>query len=104
MTLAIVGALAVVGMFAFVAWPLLVRSPGTHAESAAISPESDAEVEAMISDYRRVHPECPSCGLRPEPGATFCSECGRALTRESASALDRVEPAKGDADRDERRG
>ena len=104
MTLAIVGALAVFGLFAFVAWPLFVRSPGARAETAAISSERDAEVEAMISDYRRVHPECPNCGLRPEPGATFCSECGRALSRENASALDRVEPAKRDPDRDERRG
>lgn len=83
MILAIIGALAVFGLFAFVAWPLFVRSPRTRAETASINSASDAEVEAMISGYRRVHPECPSCGLRPEPGATFCSECGRALSREN---------------------
>ena len=105
MTLAILGALIVAGLFAFVAWPLFARSPGMHAETAAISAEGDAEAEAMISDYRRAHPECPSCGLRPELGATFCSECGRALSESSGvSALDRVEPAKGNADGDERRG
>ena len=35
--------------------------------------------EALIRAARRDLAVCPSCGPRPETGATFCSECGRPL-------------------------
>jgi hypothetical protein len=100
MTVALAGALIVSALFAYVAWPLFATARSS--DSKAVDLASDAEVETMISDYRRARPECPTCGLRPEPGATFCSECGRALS--DASALDRLEPPEGDADGDERSG
>ena len=39
----------------------------------------DDEVEAAIIDWRARHPECVTCGPRPEPDAIFCSTCGRYL-------------------------
>jgi hypothetical protein len=35
--------------------------------------------EALIRAARQDLAVCPSCGPRPETGATFCSECGRPL-------------------------
>lgn len=40
---------------------------------------ADDEVEAAIRAYRVQRPECTVCGPRPEPGAVFCSNCGRYL-------------------------
>lgn len=39
----------------------------------------DARAEALVARYRGHAPACPSCGVRPEPDATFCSSCGRRL-------------------------
>ena len=36
-------------------------------------------VEAAIRRARRDVVECAQCGPRPEPDATYCSECGRFL-------------------------
>lgn len=43
------------------------------------APNADDEVEAAIRAYRAHRPECATCGPRPEPGAIFCSNCGRYL-------------------------
>jgi hypothetical protein len=42
------------------------------------APEPDAvdPIEARVRAYRRAHKECPTCGLRPEPDAIYCSTCG----------------------------
>lgn len=45
----------------------------------AVSRADDDEVEAAIRAYRAQRPMCAVCGPRPEPDATFCSECGRYL-------------------------
>lgn len=49
------------------------------------SSPSDAEpldpVEARVRAYRSAHRECPTCGLRPEPDAIYCSTCGGFLDR-----------------------
>jgi Double zinc ribbon len=42
-------------------------------------PVVEDEIEAIIMAYRREHPECSSCGPRPEIDAIFCSTCGRYL-------------------------
>jgi len=42
-------------------------------------PPSDAEIEAAVRAYRAGRPACPDCGLRPEPDAVYCSNCGRFL-------------------------
>ena len=36
-------------------------------------------VEARVAAYRATHRECPTCGLRPEPDAVYCSTCGTFL-------------------------
>jgi double zinc ribbon protein len=62
----------------------------TYAERAlreirAIKPEQAAPaapaapldpIEARVRAYRMTHRECPTCGLRPEPDAIYCSTCG----------------------------
>ena len=36
----------------------------------------DDPVEAAVRAYREQHPTCAKCGIRPEPDATYCSNCG----------------------------
>lgn len=48
-----------------------LRAPGTAAR-----PEAPDAVEARVAEYRRARRECPTCGLRPEPDAIYCSTCG----------------------------
>jgi hypothetical protein len=36
-------------------------------------------IEARVRAYRMTHRECPTCGLRPEPDAIYCSTCGSFL-------------------------
>lgn len=38
-------------------------------------------IEARVRAYRLTHRECPTCGLRPEPDAVYCSACGSYLER-----------------------
>lgn len=38
-------------------------------------------IEARVRAYRMTHRECPTCGLRPEPDAIYCSTCGAYLDR-----------------------
>jgi hypothetical protein len=92
--------LAVVAL-AFVLQPLLAKRRGHARVRPAGTVPSDTEIEAMIAAYRRDRVDCPTCGLRPEPNATFCSECGRPLPAESA--LDSVEASEGDPDRNQGR-
>jgi len=53
------------------------RSAGARA--VALSGAPDDEIEAAIIDWRARHPECVTCGPRPEADAIFCSTCGRYL-------------------------
>lgn len=41
--------------------------------------EAPDEIEAAILSWRARHPECVTCGPRPETDAVFCSTCGRYL-------------------------
>lgn len=36
-------------------------------------------IEARVRAFRMTHRECPTCGLRPEPDAVYCSTCGGLL-------------------------
>jgi predicted nucleic acid-binding Zn ribbon protein len=36
-------------------------------------------IEARVRAYRATHRDCPTCGLRPEPDAVYCSTCGAFL-------------------------
>ncbi|MFN8571912.1 MAG: zinc ribbon domain-containing protein [Gemmatimonadaceae bacterium] len=47
-------------------------------EPAADAAPLDA-AEALVAQARANRVACVSCGTRPEPGARFCSTCGRAL-------------------------
>jgi hypothetical protein len=47
--------------------------------SHAASETPDDEIEAAILTWRARHPECATCGPRPETDAIFCSTCGRYL-------------------------
>lgn len=38
-------------------------------------------IEARVRAYRQTHRDCPTCGLRPEPDAIYCSTCGAFLDR-----------------------
>jgi hypothetical protein len=40
---------------------------------------ADDEIEAAVAAYRDSHLVCPVHGPRPEPGAVYCSDCGRYL-------------------------
>ena len=42
--------------------------------------DATARAEALIRQWRAApRPTCPKCGLRPEPAARYCSNCGTAL-------------------------
>jgi hypothetical protein len=51
-----------------------------HAKIAAPAAPMDP-IEARVRAYRMTHRECPTCGLRPEPDAVYCSTCGGFLDR-----------------------
>jgi cytochrome c-type biogenesis protein CcmI len=37
--------------------------------------------EELVRQWRNApRPACPNCGLRPEPGARYCSNCGAAIS------------------------
>jgi cytochrome c-type biogenesis protein CcmI len=49
----------------------------------AVAPPVDAasRAEALVRQWREApRPVCPRCGIRPEPEARFCSNCGATLT------------------------
>ena len=48
------------------------------ADASGITVAED-EIEAAVRAYRAEHPACDVHGVRPEPDAIFCSECGRYL-------------------------
>ncbi len=54
------------------------------APAAAATPvpaSASARAEALIRQWRDApRPTCPNCGLRPEPAARYCSNCGTGLS------------------------
>lgn len=40
---------------------------------------ADDPAEAAVRAYREAHPTCTKCGIRPEPDAIYCSNCGEFL-------------------------
>ena len=63
----------------------LRKSYGDRAlrELRAVGSQPDAidPIETRVREYRLTHRECPTCGLRPEPDAIYCSTCGSFLDR-----------------------
>jgi hypothetical protein len=50
-------------------------------EAADIASAPLDVIEARVRQYRVTHRECPTCGVRPEADAVYCSTCGGYLAR-----------------------
>ena len=55
--------------------------PAAADKVAVVIPDNaTARAEALVMRWREApRPTCPACGVRPEPEARFCSNCGAAL-------------------------
>jgi len=47
--------------------------------AAPVAAAAADPIESRVNAMRAAHRECPSCGLRPEPDAVYCSTCGAYL-------------------------
>ena len=45
-----------------------------------VAPDLD-RIDALARRYQLTHRACPTCGVRPEPDAVYCSTCGTFLDR-----------------------
>ena len=82
----IVGAGIVLGVIAFVAWPMVA---GRRRPAGAGAPIDDARIERRIVEYRealRRRTVCERCFYANDAAARYCAECGRRLGAGSASA------------------
>ena len=61
----------------------LRRQSGRAAADAVVASTEAAldPIEVRARQYRLSHRTCPTCGVRPEPDATYCSTCGSFLDR-----------------------
>lgn len=51
------------------------------------------DIEAVAREYRLTHRECPTCGVRPEADAVYCSTCGGYLEKHCRECgADIIEP------------
>ena len=51
-----------------------------QAPPAPVPMDAAARAEALVRQWRDApRPVCPDCGIRPEPDARFCSNCGASL-------------------------
>ena len=73
------------------------RAGGTDAPSSDNAAASSLDaVEAKVREYRLTHRECPTCGVRPEADATYCSTCGGFLDQACPRCATRItEPGAG---------
>jgi cytochrome c-type biogenesis protein CcmH/NrfG len=54
------------------------QQPATEKSEPA---DAKARAEALVRRWSEApRPSCPTCGLRPEPEARYCSNCGASLT------------------------
>lgn len=56
--------------------------PAAADQTAVAMPDTSiARAEELVRQWREApRPSCPNCGVRPEPGARFCSNCGASLS------------------------
>ena len=61
---------------------LEAAAPAEPAPAVAQPVDAAAQAaEALVRRWREApRPACPNCGIRPEPEARFCSNCGASLT------------------------
>lgn len=58
----------------------LEATTATAAPAAPSEPQTlDERAESLVRQWRSATVSCPTCGPRPEPEASFCSNCGRFL-------------------------
>ena len=57
-------------------------APAAADNVAVVVPDTAvARAEDLVREWREApRPTCPNCGVRPEPGARFCSNCGATLS------------------------
>jgi cytochrome c-type biogenesis protein CcmI len=57
-------------------------APAVADKVAVVTPANSVRrAEELVREWREApRPTCPNCGVRPEPGARFCSNCGAALS------------------------
>lgn len=54
-------------------------SEALTAMRSSATPVTEDPAEAAVRAYRGAHPTCGKCGIRPEPDAIYCSNCGTFL-------------------------
>ena len=56
--------------------------PAVADKVAVVVPDpAGARAEDLVRQWREApRPTCPNCGVRPEPGARFCSNCGATVS------------------------
>jgi hypothetical protein len=92
-----IGTVLAVGALAFVLAPLAGKSvrddaldapflevPATALDGDSVNDTIDDAVDAAIRRARATLRACVTCGPRPEPDATYCSNCGKYLPDECA--------------------
>lgn len=63
-------------------WRRELEAAAPPEPSPAVAPPADAasRAESLVRQWREApRPMCPTCGVRPESGARFCSRCGASL-------------------------
>ena len=61
----------------------LVADVAAPAQATAADVPNDAtgRAEALVRQWRNAaRPVCPTCGIRPQPDARYCSNCGAGLS------------------------
>jgi hypothetical protein len=82
----VIGTVLAVGALAYVLYPLFFEVPRRDVNRHEVPTLADAvtapaadPVEARVRALRELHPECRTCGVRPERDALYCSTCGAVL-------------------------
>jgi hypothetical protein len=72
----VTGAVLAVVAVAYVLHPLFAP-PAMESSRPPEPAVTDDAIEARVRELRSRHVSCERCGVRPEPDAVYCSNCGR---------------------------